>query len=359
MNVCSGRKYLPKNINEIPYEILKQGLCWLKPNIIKFGNIRQNNQIDLVWYHNNEYRAQCLSFKEVDDIANSVGGQFLKKNNNLFKQKKDFSNLSMTEMKIMGILNLTPDSFSDGGEFLNEENALFHAYKMRDNGADIIDIGGESTKPNADYVEEEEEGKRILGVIKKLSKDNFLISADTRKPIIMEKAIDNGAKIINDISGMSAPKTPKIISKLGASIIIMHIQGDPKNMQNKPTYQFAPIEIYNFLEKKIDLALSEGVKLECIAVDPGFGFGENPLHNMQIMSWLPMFQSLGVPVLLGGSRKSSIGLLSNNELPEDRLGGSIALLCYANIFGTQMIRVHDVLESKQAINISTHVNKQI
>ena len=359
MNVYSGIKYLPKDINEIPYEILKLGLCWLRPNIIQFGNIKQNNQIDLVWYDNNEYRAQRLSFKEVEAISNSVGGKLLKKNNNLFRLKKDFSYLSMTEMRIMGILNLTPDSFSDGGQFLNEENAIKHAYKMRDNGADIIDIGGESTKPNADFVEEEEEGRRILGVIKKLSKDNFLISADTRKSNIMEKAIDNGAKIINDISGMSDPKTPKIISKHGASIVIMHIQGDPKNMQKKPSYQFAPIEIYNFLEKKIDLALSEGVKLNCLAVDPGFGFGKNPLHNMQIMSWLPMFQSLGVPVLLGGSRKSSIGVLSNNELPEDRLGGSIALLCYANLYGIQMIRVHDVLESKQAINISTHINKQI
>ena len=359
MSGNSGIKYFSKNISEIPYEILKKGLCWLRPIIIQFGNINCNNQIDLVWFHNNEYRAQRLSFKEVDDISNSIGGKLQKKNNNLFSLKKDFLNLSMDKMKVMGILNLTPDSFSDGGQFLSENKAIAHAYNMRENGADIIDIGGESTKPSANYVAEEEEGKRILGVIKKLSKDDFLISADTRKPNIMEKAIDNGAKIINDISGMSDPKTPKIISKHGASIVIMHIQGDPKNMQKKPSYQFAPIEIYNFLEKKIDLALSEGVKLNCIAVDPGFGFGKNPIHNMQIMSWLPMFQSLGVPVLLGGSRKSSIGVLSNNELPENRLGGSIALLCYANLYGTQMIRVHDVLESKQAINISTHINKQI
>ena len=359
MSSNNGIKYFSKDISEIPYEILKKGLCWLRPIIIQFGYVNCNNQIDLVWFQNNEYRAQRLSFKEVDDISNSIGGKLQKKNNNLFSLKKDFSNLSMDKMKVMGILNLTPDSFSDGGQFLSQEKAISHAHKMRENGADIIDIGGESTKPGANYVAEEQEGKRILSVIKKLSKDHFLISADTRKPNIMEKAIDNGAKIINDISGMSDPKTPKIISKHGASIVIMHIQGDPKNMQKKPSYKFAPIEIYNFLEKKIDLALSEGVKLNCIAVDPGFGFGKNPIHNMQIMSWLPMFQSLGVPVLLGGSRKSSIGVLSNNELPENRLGGSIALLCYANLYGTQMIRVHDVLESKQAINISTHINKHI
>ena len=354
-----GIKYFPKDINNIPYEALKKGLCWLRPNIIKSGNCSENEQIDLVWFHKNEYMAQRLSFKEVNVISNSVGGSLLKKNNNLFKLKKDFENLSMSKMRIMGILNITPDSFSDGGDFLSERNAITHAYKMRENGADIIDIGGESTKPNARYVDEEEEASRILGIIKKLSKDNFLISADTRKPNVMEKAIDNGAKIINDISGMSAPATPKIISKLDASIVIMHIQGEPKNMQKKPSYHFAPIEIYKFLEQKVDLALSEGVKLNCIAVDPGFGFGKTPVHNMQIMSWLPMFQSLGVPVLLGGSRKSSIAALSNNEEPKDRLAGSVVLLCYANLFGTQIIRVHDVLESKQAINISSHINKQI
>ena len=175
----------------------------------------------------------------------------------------------------------------------------------------------------------------------------------------MTKAIDNGARIINDISGMSDPLTPKIIAKSDSSIVIMHIKGSPKNMQIKPKYKFAPIEIYNFLEKKIELALSEGIKLNRIAIDPGFGFGKSPLHNMQIMAWLPMFQSLGVPVLLGASRKSSIAALSNNELPKYRLAGSIALLCYANLFGTQIIRVHDVNETSQAINICSNVNRQI
>ena len=153
--------------------------------------------------------------------------------------------------------------------------------------------------------------------------------------------------------------TPKIIAKSGASIVIMHIKGSPKNMQINPKYKFAPIEIYNFLEKKIELALSEGIKLNRIAIDPGFGFGKSPVHNMQILAWLPMFQSLGVPVLLGASRKSSIAALSKNELPKDRLAGSIALLCYANLFGTQIIRVHDVMETSQAINICSNVNRQI
>ena len=354
-----GIIYSPKNINEIPYEILKKGLFWLKPNLINNTGFSQNKDLDLVWLNEDKYIAQQISFDDIKKIAHHIGGELLEKYNNLFKLKADYENLSMSRMKIMGILNLTPDSFSDGGDFLLEKDALAHAYKMRENGADIIDIGGESTKPNANYVDDFEESKRIIKIIKKLSYDNFLISADTRKPSVMTQAIDNGARIINDISGMSDPLTPKIIAKSGASIVIMHIKGSPKNMQINPKYKFAPIEIYNFLEKKIELALSEGIKLNRIAIDPGFGFGKSPLHNMQIMAWLPMFQSLGVPVLLGASRKSSIATLSNNELPKDRLAGSIALLCYANLFGTQIIRTHDVMETFQAINICSNINRQI
>ena len=173
----------------------------------------------------------------------------------------------------------------------------------------------------------------------------------------MEKAIDNGAKIINDISGMSDPLTRSLISKNNVSIVIMHMQGTPETMQIQPFYQFAPIEIYNFLEHKINVALSAGIKKNKIAIDPGFGFGKNPVHNMQIMAWLPMFQTLGVPVLLGASRKSTIAALSNNEVASDRMAGSISLLCYANILGLQIIRVHDVFETNQALNISNYLNK--
>ena len=138
----------------------------------------------------------------------------------------------------------------------------------------------------------------------------------------------------------------------------MHMQGSPKTMQTNPSYKFAPIEVYNFLERKINLALSKGVKINQIVIDPGFGFGKTPIHNIQIMAWLPMFQTLGVPVLLGASRKSTIAKLSNNEEASNRVAGSIALLCYANIMGIQIIRVHDVLESRQAINISDYLNKE-
>lgn len=354
-----GIIYSQKKIDNIPYEILKKGLFWLKPNIIKTRGFSQNEDLDLVWQDDGKYVAQRISFDDVKKIAQNMGGKLLEKYNNLFKLKADYENLPMSHMKIMGILNLTPDSFSDGGDFILEKNALEHAHKMRDCGADIIDIGGESTKPNANYVDDLEESNRIVKIIKKLSYDNFLISADTRKPSVMTQAIDNGARIINDISGMSDPLTPKIISKSGASIVIMHIKGSPKTMQINPKYKCAPIEIYNFLEKKIEFALSEGIKLNRIAIDPGFGFGKSPLHNMQIMAWLPMFQSLGVPVLLGVSRKSSIAALSKNETPKERLAGSIALLCYANLFGTQIIRVHDVMETSQAINICSNVNRQI
>ena len=360
MPVINGIEYFQKNINEIPYEIIKFGNFWLKPNLITFKNrFSWQDHIDLIWKDKGKFKAQSLPFKEVNQIATQIGGLFLERFNNLFENKKKFQNLPMNNAKIMGILNITPDSFSDGGKFFDEKKALEHAKFMNENGAHIIDIGGESTKPNASYVNEDEETKRILKVIEKLAKDNFLISADTRNSSVMSKAIDNGARIINDVSGMSDPLTPSVIAKSSASIVIMHMQGSPQTMQKNPYYKFAPIDIFNFLENKINLAKSYGIELERIAIDPGFGFGKTPKHNMEIMAWLPMFQSLGVPVLLGSSRKSSIAALSRNEAPGDRLAGSIALLCYAYLFGVQILRVHDVLETLQAIRISSNINKEL
>ena len=350
--------YLPRNIDLIPNTVLTQGHVWLKPNIIKPIKSQRKSDVDIIWYDKEQYFAQSISFKETEKIANAVGGVLRDKFNNIFIKKTNFENLEMNTVKIMGILNVTPDSFYDGGNYDDENKALDHAKKMSAHGADIIYVGGESTKPNAKYVSEKEEANRVLKVIKTLSKKGYLVSADTRKHLVMEKAIDNGAKIINDISGMSDPLTPSLISKNNVSIVIMHMQGTPETMQIQPSYQFAPIEIYNFLEHKINVALSAGIKKNKIAIDPGFGFGKNPVHNMQIMAWLPMFQTLGVPVLLGASRKSTIAALSNNEVANDRMAGSISLLCYANILGLQIIRVHDVFETNQALNISNYLNKQ-
>ena len=350
--------YLPKNIDLIPNEVLTKGLVWLKPNIIKPIKSQLKSDIDIIWYDKEQYFAQSISFKETEKIANAIGGVLREKFNNIFIKKTNFENLEMNSVKIMGILNITPDSFYDGGNYDDENKALEHAKNMSSHGADIIDVGGESTKPNAEYVSDKEETNRVLRIIKELSKEGYLVSADTRKHSVMEKAIDNGAKIINDISGMSDPLTPSLISKNNVSIVIMHMQGSPETMQIHPSYQFAPIEIYNFLEHKINVALSAGIKKNKIAIDPGFGFGKNPVHNMQIMAWLPMFQTLGVPVLLGASRKSTIAALSNNEDANDRMAGSISLLCYANILGLQIIRVHDVFETNQALNISNYLNKQ-
>ncbi len=354
----NGIKYLPKNIDQIPYEVLTKDLVWLKPNIIKFLKCESKSDIDIIWYDKDQYFAQSISFRETQKIANAIGGGLREKYNNIFTEKSNFENLEMNTVKIMGILNVTPDSFYDGGAYDNENKALEFVKQMSDHGADIIDVGGESTKPNAEFVNEKEEANRVLNIIKVLSKKGYLVSADTRKHFVMEKAIDNGAKIINDISGMSDPLTPSLISKNNVSVVIMHMQGTPETMQIQPSYQFAPIEIYNFLEYKINVALSAGIKKNKIAIDPGFGFGKNPVHNMQIMAWLPMFQTLGVPVLLGASRKSTIAALSNNEVANDRLAGSISLLCYANILGLQIVRVHDVFESNQALNICNYLNKQ-
>ena len=191
--------YLPRNIDLITNTALTQGHVWLKPNIIKPIKSQCKSDIDIIWYDKEQYFAQSISFKDAEKIANAVGGVLRDKFNNIFIKKTNFENLEMNTVKIMGILNVTPDSFYDGGNYDDENKALDHAKKMSAHGADIIDVGGESTKTNAEYVSEKEEANRVLKVIKALSKKGYLVSADTRKHLVMEKAIDSGAKIINDI----------------------------------------------------------------------------------------------------------------------------------------------------------------
>ena len=361
--------YLDNDKNfQLPYKILEIGECWLRPvgintsiiNRLKFGNNKEENfPIELVWMEDEKLYAKTLNFLDINSIANNIGGKIHERFSKLILGKKPFCSLSMNSLKIMGILNVTPDSFSDGGYWLNQKDAITHGEEMIEFGANIIDVGGESTKPNSEKVEIKEEIKRIIPVISNLSKKGYLVSADTRNSLVMQHAIDNGAQIINDVSGMNDPLTPSIIRENNVSIIIMHMQGNPSNMQNNPKYQFAPIDIFKFLENRIEFALAEGIKLENIAIDPGFGFGKTPRHNMQIISWLSLFQCLGVPLMLGASRKSSIGALSRGEKPKNRIGGSLVLAHFGKLFGAQLLRVHDVKETCQAMRINESVISEI
>lgn len=253
---------------------------------------------------------------------------------------------------IMGIVNTTPDSFSDGGKYNSVNKAIDHAYDLLDNGADIIDIGGESTRPGAKPVSTSDEIKRISPLLIELAKNtDSTISIDTYKSSTAIHALDNGAHLINDISGMTHDKKMvNIISRYKVPIVIMHMKGTPKTMQLNPTYNNIINEISDFLAKQANIAISAGVSNEKIIIDPGIGFGKTLNDNYKIIAKLKHISKLGFPVLVGPSRKSFIGETLNESI-DGRLEGSIvsAALCYKN--GAKIVRVHDVEETKKSLLI--------
>jgi dihydropteroate synthase len=253
---------------------------------------------------------------------------------------------------LMGILNVTPDSFSDGGRFLKIEDAIRRGIKMAEEGADIIDVGGESTRPRSDPIGIEEELSRVIPVIKGLSKEiNVPISIDTYKSEVAKKALDAGAEMINDISALRFdPKMKEVVDEYQVPIVLMHIKGTPKNMQVHPYYDDVIKEIIEYLKESIQLAKDAGIKEENIIIDPGIGFGKRLEDNLNILKNLKKFSILNCPLLIGPSRKSFIGKIL--DLPvEERLEGSLAALAVAIMNGANIVRVHDVKESKRVAGI--------
>ncbi|MDB9761354.1 dihydropteroate synthase [Alphaproteobacteria bacterium] len=262
-----------------------------------------------------------------------------------------FLGLKNKKFYIMGILNVTSDSFSKtSNNMLNKAEAIKKALKMYEDGASIIDIGGESTRPGAIKITTEEEKKRVIPIIKALYKYNIPISCDTRNSSTMQAAIDEGATIINDISALSDDKAADIISKNNVGLIIMHMQGQPENMQKKPLYKNVSFEIVKYLESKKKYAIKKGIKEKNIIIDPGIGFGKNDKHNLKIFKDLALLHSLKSHVLIGASRKSIIGRITNTK-PSERLSGSISLAIASLTKGVKFFRVHDVKETKQALTI--------
>lgn len=260
----------------------------------------------------------------------------------------------------MGILNTTPDSFSDGGKFIDIDKAINHAQNMVENGADIIDIGGESTRPGATEVDIETEISRTIPIIKALrEKSDVKISIDTRKPKIAQLAINAGANIWNDVSALSfAPNSLEIAAKLNVPIILMHFQGLPENMQDKPFYRDVIAEVLAFFSQKIGYAIAGGIKRENIILDVGIGFGKNLEHNLSLLANMDKFKALGCPLLLGASRKSFINKIDETAIsPDDRLGGSLAIALMGAQTGANILRVHDVRETKQALIIRQAILK--
>lgn len=257
--------------------------------------------------------------------------------------------------RIMGILNVTPDSFSDGGLYSNLPKALTQAEKMIEAGADIIDIGGESTRPGSESVTLQEEMDRVLPVLEKLLAHDVEISVDTTKPELAFEALKMGADIINDVSGLQyGTLIAEHVAKYNAKLIIMHMKGIPKTMQIDPDSKDIISEITSFFKDQTKVALEKGVKEENIILDPGIGFGKRLDDNIRILRELEKFQDLGFPLLIGASRKSMIGAICGVEV-EQRLPGSLAIACVAAQRGTDIIRVHDVAETVQALKIVEHI----
>jgi len=257
------------------------------------------------------------------------------------------------ETLVMGILNVTPDSFSDGGLFYNTDEAVSHALQLIENGIDIIDIGGESTRPGAKKISEEEEIQRIIPVVKQIRElsPEIIISIDTTKSMVAQKAIQSGANIINDISGFSFDnKMIDVVRESKVPVIIMHMQGDPSNMQNKPVYDDLIIDISSFFKSKIKLATDAGIKKKQIILDPGIGFGKTVGDNFQLINQLNEFCKLGFPVMIGPSRKSFIGTTLNLPV-DDRLEGTAAAVAVGVMNGARIVRVHDVKEIKRVVTI--------
>ena len=268
-------------------------------------------------------------------------------------EKKNFSNLDFKKTpNILGILNLTPDSFSDGGKFNSKERGINHAINLLNSGANLIDVGGESTRPGSKSISETLEWNRINKVLKSLIQKKIPISLDTRKSNIMEKGINLGVKLINDVSGLNFDSnTLNILKKYKIPFVIQHTQGSPENMQKKPSYENELLDIYDFFENKIKLIRSKNINHNNIILDPGIGFGKNLKHNMSLIRNISIFHSLGFPILVGNSRKKFIKELSGKNESKSRIGGTLASSIYLMMQGVQILRIHDVNEVIQGLKI--------
>ena len=263
--------------------------------------------------------------------------------------------LDLTHPQIMGILNVTPDSFSDGGQFFGEDVALKQAKQMVVDGATVVDVGGESTRPGATVVSVEREIERVIPVIEAIESEiDVVISIDTSKPEVMRAAIAAGAGLINDVQALRVNGALDAAFELEVPVCLMHAQGTPKTMQERPHYEDVVAEVTSFLLKRVEICEARGIKRNKLIVDPGFGFGKRARHNLRLMKYLERIVHLDLPVLVGISRKSIIGELLNVSM-EERLSGSLAMASLAVWKGAKLIRTHDVKETAQAVNLSNYV----
>jgi dihydropteroate synthase len=260
--------------------------------------------------------------------------------------------IRLDQPQVMGIVNVTPDSFSDGGQVADTSAAAAAGADMAAEGAAIVDVGGESTRPGAKPVWEGDEIERAIPVVRQLAAGGAAVSIDTRKADVMTAALEAGARLVNDVSALTYDdRSASVLAAAGVPVILMHHQGPPEVMQQDPRYDDVLVEVYEWLEERIAAAEAAGMKRDNILIDPGFGFGKNVAHNLELMNGLALFQSLGCPIVVGASRKRTIGALSNEAPAHKRIGGSIAFALKATEQGAQLLRVHDVPETVQAIRV--------
>ena len=293
-----------------------------------------------------------LSINKIKDLPDEIK-KIVKKDIKLItKKKRNFKNLNFKILpKIMGVLNMTPDSFSDGGKYNKNYLAKKRLNYLLNSGANIVDIGGESTRPGSKSISSKIEWNRIKYILNKFNKKNFL-SLDTRKSEIMEKGINLGVALINDVSGLNYDKNSiKVLKKYKIPFVLQHSLGNPDVMQNNPKYKNVLLDIYDFFEKKIDYLRMNGIDHNNIILDPGIGFGKNLKHNLKLIKNISIYHSLGLPILLGISRKKFIKELSKKNDSSSRVGGTISSSIYAMMQGVQLLRIHDVNEINQSLKV--------
>lgn len=324
---------------------------YLRP-LLQRGSDRPKDAVDFCdpnyWFTECCFYARDTATRRIP--AHALSEDELKR---LTQPRPEIQGLVFHKPIIMGILNATPDSFSDGGRFDVLESATQHGKRMQSQGADLIDIGGESTRPGADYVEIDDEIARTAPKIRKLASVlSVPMSIDTRKAAVARAAVDAGAHIVNDVSGfMFDPELAPYCAANDVPVCIMHAQGDPKTMQDNPTYDNVVLDVYDFLERQIAQLEQLGIHRRHIIADPGIGFGKTLSHNLELLKHIGVFHSLGVPILLGVSRKGIIKTISGAQQANERAPGSIAVALAARAQGVQIFRVHDVAETKQAFDL--------
>jgi dihydropteroate synthase len=258
-------------------------------------------------------------------------------------------------MKIMGVVNVTPDSFSDGGFYLDPDQAIAHGHQLVAAGAEILDVGGESTRPGAEPVVEEEELRRVVPVIRGLSGSQCRVSVDTSKARVAEAALDAGAEIVNDVTALRGdPEMASLCAERGATVVLMHMLGEPRTMQQDPRYNDVVTEVKAFLATRLEAAVAAGIDEERVWLDPGIGFGKTGAHNMELLRRLGELRELGRPLVVGTSRKSFIGRVDGSPA-DQRLGGTIASSVLAAAEGADVLRVHDVAEVRQALTVAAAI----